>query len=75
MEGHQDANARAAVEAGAAVIIRESQLDAERLTAEVVGLLNDRARLERMSDAARKAGRPDAAKDMAREVLALGGCD
>jgi UDP-N-acetylglucosamine--N-acetylmuramyl-(pentapeptide) pyrophosphoryl-undecaprenol N-acetylglucosamine transferase len=74
MEGHQDANARAAVEAGAAVTIRESQLDAERLVAEVVGLLNDHARLERMSDAARKAGRPDAAKDMAREVLALGGC-
>jgi UDP-N-acetylglucosamine--N-acetylmuramyl-(pentapeptide) pyrophosphoryl-undecaprenol N-acetylglucosamine transferase len=74
MEGHQDANARAAVEAGAAVMIRESQLDAERLVAEVVGLLNDRARLERMSEAARKAGRPDAAKDMAREVLVLGGC-
>ena len=74
MEGHQDANARAAVEVGAAVIIRESQLDADRLTAEVIGLLNDHARLERMSDAARKAGRPDAAKDMAREVLALGGC-
>jgi UDP-N-acetylglucosamine--N-acetylmuramyl-(pentapeptide) pyrophosphoryl-undecaprenol N-acetylglucosamine transferase len=74
MEGHQDANARAAVEAGAASVIRESQLDGDRLTAEVLGLLNDRARLERMSDAARKAGRPDAAKDMARDVLALGGC-
>ena len=74
MEGHQDANARAAVEAGAAVMIRESQLDAERLTAEVVGLLNDKPRLQRMSDAARKAGRADAATVMAGEVRALGGC-
>ncbi|HET7701352.1 MAG TPA: glycosyltransferase [Candidatus Limnocylindria bacterium] len=74
MEGHQDANARAAVESGAAVVIRESQLDADRLVAEVGGLLNDRDRLARMTAAARAAGRPDAAHTMAGEILALGGC-
>ncbi|MEK7862433.1 MAG: UDP-N-acetylglucosamine--N-acetylmuramyl-(pentapeptide) pyrophosphoryl-undecaprenol N-acetylglucosamine transferase, partial [Chloroflexota bacterium] len=74
MEGHQDANARAAAEAGAAVVLRESQLDPDRLVAEVNGLLNDRARLERMTVAARAAGRPDAARQMASEILALGGC-
>lgn len=74
MEGHQEANARAAAEAGAAVVIRESQLDADHLTAVVVGLLNDPARLGRMAASAKAAGRRDAARDMAADVLALGGC-
>src|SRR6185503_8264612 len=73
MEGHQEANARAASEAGAAVVVRESQLP-DRLTTEISGLLNDRARLARMAESARKAGRPDAARDVARGVLELGGC-
>ncbi len=74
LEGHQEANARAAVESGAAVIVRESQLDPDRLVAEIAGLLNDRPRLARMADAARKAGRREAAAEIAREALALGGC-
>lgn len=74
MEGHQDANARAAAEAGAAIIIREGELDADRLTAQVTGLLNDAARLARMAQAARAAGRRDAAKDIAQELRSLGGC-
>jgi UDP-N-acetylglucosamine--N-acetylmuramyl-(pentapeptide) pyrophosphoryl-undecaprenol N-acetylglucosamine transferase len=73
MEGHQEANARAAAEAGAAVIVRESQLP-DRLVTEVSGLLNDRARLGRMAESARRAGRPDASKVIARAVLELGGC-
>jgi UDP-N-acetylglucosamine--N-acetylmuramyl-(pentapeptide) pyrophosphoryl-undecaprenol N-acetylglucosamine transferase len=73
MEGHQEANARAASESGAAVIVRESQLP-DRLTTEISALLNDRARLSRMAESARKAGRPDAAKEIARSVLELGGC-
>jgi UDP-N-acetylglucosamine:LPS N-acetylglucosamine transferase len=55
------------------VVVRESQLP-DRLTTEISGLLNDRARLSRMAESARKAGRPDAAKDIARGVLELGGC-
>ena len=74
MEGHQEVNARAAAEVGAAVVLRESQLDPDRLTAVVTGLLNDSAQLGRMTTAARNAGRRDAARDMAREILALGGC-
>ena len=73
MEGHQEVNARAASEMGAAIVVRESQLPG-RLVAEVSGLLNDRTRLARMAESARKAGRPDAAKDIARSVLELGGC-
>lgn len=72
--GHQAANARAIQESGAAEVIRETQLDAERLAAVVVGLLNDPARLARMSSAARALGRPNAAATVADELLALGGC-
>ena len=73
-EGHQEANARAIEEVGAALVIRESQLDAQRLAAEVVGLLNDPARLARMSSAAKAMGRPHAAEVVAAELLALGNC-
>jgi UDP-N-acetylglucosamine--N-acetylmuramyl-(pentapeptide) pyrophosphoryl-undecaprenol N-acetylglucosamine transferase len=71
---HQAANARAVEEVGAAVVIREALLDGERLAAVVRGLLDDPARLERMSKAAKAAGRPDAAVTIARELLRLGGC-
>ena len=72
--GHQLANARAVEEAGAAATIREGQLDAERLAAVVLGLLNDPGRLARMADAARSLGRPDAAALVADELLRLGKC-
>jgi len=74
MDAHQDANARSAVEAGAAISMRESELDADRFTAQINGLLGDAARLARMAKAARAAGRPDAAREIARDVRALGGC-
>jgi UDP-N-acetylglucosamine--N-acetylmuramyl-(pentapeptide) pyrophosphoryl-undecaprenol N-acetylglucosamine transferase len=74
MEGHQEANARAAAEAGAAVIVRESELDPDRLTAQVTGLLNDATRFGRMTQAAKNAGRRDASKVMAADIFALGRC-
>ena len=74
MEGHQDANARAMVEVNAAMSMREGELDGDRLTAKVNGLIDDPDRLRRMANAARAAGRPQAAKDIARELLALGKC-
>lgn len=74
-EAHQAANARAIAESGAAVVIQESELSAERLSAVVIGLLNDPRRLERMRVAAARAGRPDAASELAADVLRLGGCD
>jgi UDP-N-acetylglucosamine--N-acetylmuramyl-(pentapeptide) pyrophosphoryl-undecaprenol N-acetylglucosamine transferase len=73
-EAHQEANARAVVESGAASIVRESQLDAERLVAEVVGLLNDPGRMMRMSSAAKALGKPRAAEVVADELLRLGSC-
>jgi UDP-N-acetylglucosamine--N-acetylmuramyl-(pentapeptide) pyrophosphoryl-undecaprenol N-acetylglucosamine transferase len=73
-EAHQMANAQDIAERGAAIVIRESQLDADRLVAQVTGLLDDRARLARMPNAARAAGRPDAATAIAGELRKLGGC-
>ena len=73
-EAHQMANAQDIAERGAAIIIRESQLDADRLVAQVTGLLDDPARLARMAKAARAAGRPDAATAIAGELQKLGRC-
>ena len=71
---HQEANARAAAELGAAVVLREGELDGDRLVAVLNGLLDDPQRLDAMAHAARDAGRPDAATGIARDVLALGKC-
>jgi len=74
MEGHQEANARAMVETGAAISMREGELDGDRFNAQVTGLLQNADRLRRMANAARAAGRPQAARDIARDLLVLGGC-
>jgi UDP-N-acetylglucosamine--N-acetylmuramyl-(pentapeptide) pyrophosphoryl-undecaprenol N-acetylglucosamine transferase len=67
---HQTANARWMVDAGAAVLVPDAELTAQRLDDEVGALLNDPARLATMAAASRSLARPDAARDIAREVLA-----
>lgn len=74
MNAHQDANARSVAELGAALIVRESELSSGRLVAVVLDLLDHPERLARMRDAAKRAGRPEAARTIARDILALGGC-
>jgi UDP-N-acetylglucosamine--N-acetylmuramyl-(pentapeptide) pyrophosphoryl-undecaprenol N-acetylglucosamine transferase len=74
MNAHQAANARAAADLGAALILPESDLDGDRLVSIVTGLLDDPARLARMAANAKAAGRPAAAETIARAVLRLGGC-
>jgi len=68
---HQEKNARWMADAGAAVVVPDAELDAERLRREVVALLDDPARLERMSEAARGLARPGAAEHIADEVVRL----
>jgi UDP-N-acetylglucosamine--N-acetylmuramyl-(pentapeptide) pyrophosphoryl-undecaprenol N-acetylglucosamine transferase len=68
---HQTANARYMEQAGAAVVIPDSELDAPRLEREVAGLLESPQRLREMALAARAAAKPDAAEVIAREILAL----
>jgi UDP-N-acetylglucosamine--N-acetylmuramyl-(pentapeptide) pyrophosphoryl-undecaprenol N-acetylglucosamine transferase len=66
---HQSANARWMVQAGAAVLIPDAELTAPRLQAEVAGLLGDRERLAAMAAAARSLARPEAAREVAGELL------
>jgi UDP-N-acetylglucosamine--N-acetylmuramyl-(pentapeptide) pyrophosphoryl-undecaprenol N-acetylglucosamine transferase len=68
---HQSANARWTEEAGAALLVPDEELSPERLGAEVGALFGDAARLERMVAASRRLARPDAARRIAEEVLAV----
>jgi UDP-N-acetylglucosamine--N-acetylmuramyl-(pentapeptide) pyrophosphoryl-undecaprenol N-acetylglucosamine transferase len=66
---HQTANARWMVDAGAAITIPDHDLNGPRLAREVAALLADRARLAAMARASRELARPDAARDIADELL------
>jgi UDP-N-acetylglucosamine--N-acetylmuramyl-(pentapeptide) pyrophosphoryl-undecaprenol N-acetylglucosamine transferase len=66
---HQTANAEWMRAAGAATVIPDAELDAERLAAEVGAVLGDSALLEDMATAARDLARPEAARRIADEVL------
>lgn len=70
---HQDANAAELAQAGAAVVVPDSELTGQRLLETVQALLDDDERRRRMSEAALRLGRPDAAQRIAaivREVAA-----
>jgi UDP-N-acetylglucosamine--N-acetylmuramyl-(pentapeptide) pyrophosphoryl-undecaprenol N-acetylglucosamine transferase len=68
--GHQRRNAEIHAAAGAAILVEDEDLDADKLV-EVAGLLADPARHAVMSAAARDLARPDAAVAVADLVLAL----
>ncbi len=65
---HQTANAAALVRAGAAVLIPDAELDGDRLAAELLPLLDDPSKLERMGTAAHTLAQPDAADAVAELV-------
>ncbi len=67
---HQTANARWMEQAGAAVVIPDAELSAERLAHEAGELLHDRTRLAAMAHASAALARPDAAREIAGELLA-----
>jgi UDP-N-acetylglucosamine--N-acetylmuramyl-(pentapeptide) pyrophosphoryl-undecaprenol N-acetylglucosamine transferase len=67
---HQTGNARWMVDAGAAILVPDAELTAERLKTEVGALLDDPGRLARMAAASASLARPDAADEIAAEVLA-----
>ncbi len=66
---HQSANAEWMRSGGAATVIPDAELTAERLRAEVAAVLGDEARLREMAAAARRLAKPDAARRIADEVL------
>jgi UDP-N-acetylglucosamine--N-acetylmuramyl-(pentapeptide) pyrophosphoryl-undecaprenol N-acetylglucosamine transferase len=68
---HQSANARWMVDAGAAVVIADDQLTAASLARQVAVLLADRTGLAMMAAASRGLARPNAAREIAAELLAV----
>lgn len=68
---HQTANARGLVEAGAAVMMPENQLDATALAGQMAAILGDPARAGRMAAAALALGRPDATQRLVALVETL----
>ncbi|MGN2249038.1 undecaprenyldiphospho-muramoylpentapeptide beta-N-acetylglucosaminyltransferase [Frateuria sp. GZRe14] len=69
VDDHQTGNAQALVEAGAAELIQERDLDVEKLAQRLAALLADRRQLTAMAEAARTQAKPDAAATIARACL------
>jgi len=67
---HQSENARAMTEGGAALMCKDSELETGLLPL-VLALLDDPARREAMGRRAKMLAKPDAARTLARAVLAL----
>jgi UDP-N-acetylglucosamine--N-acetylmuramyl-(pentapeptide) pyrophosphoryl-undecaprenol N-acetylglucosamine transferase len=72
-DDHQARNAESLARDGGAVAVRQEAADAARIADELVRILTDDALRSRMADAARKHGKPQAAMDIARDLLDLAG--
>lgn len=70
-DNHQEINAQALVEAGAAVMIRQSNLTSDRLADELGAILGSAERRTRMEDAAGRVSRPESARDICEVCLEL----
>jgi len=73
VDDHQTRNAAYLVDGGAALLQPQSQLNPERLAAQLQSLLHEPVRLRRMAQAARRLGLPDATTrvaDICQEVIA-----
>jgi len=69
VDDHQRANAKFLVDAGAAILLPQSELSEERLAALIAGF--DRERLAAMAQRARSLARPDATETVARACMEL----
>lgn len=67
---HQTKNARSMVDNEAAKLIADNELD-KKLTDTVKNIINDEQRLKEMSKAAQTLARPNAAKEIATEIIEL----
>jgi UDP-N-acetylglucosamine--N-acetylmuramyl-(pentapeptide) pyrophosphoryl-undecaprenol N-acetylglucosamine transferase len=70
MDDHQRFNAASLADAGGAEVVLEDEASVERLTASLLSLLGDPARLAAMSAGARSAALPDATVELADMVEA-----
>lgn len=72
-DDHQTHNAASLVDVGAAIVIQERELDADRLVRDVAGLLGDREQLQRMRSNMLGAAKPRAAADIHRALSEIAG--
>ena len=72
-DDHQRRNAEAMAQAGGAICLGQPEASVERLAAELGALAADAAARSRMARAAAALGRPDAAREVARDLVALAG--
>lgn len=70
-QDHQRANAYSYSRAGGALVIEEPNLTPHVLLTEINKILGDKARMEKMGQAARSFAKPDAARSLAREIITL----
>jgi UDP-N-acetylglucosamine--N-acetylmuramyl-(pentapeptide) pyrophosphoryl-undecaprenol N-acetylglucosamine transferase len=66
---HQTANAAWMADAGAATVVEDAEMSADRLAAELGALFGDADRLAAMAAASASLAKPDAARRIADEVL------
>jgi UDP-N-acetylglucosamine--N-acetylmuramyl-(pentapeptide) pyrophosphoryl-undecaprenol N-acetylglucosamine transferase len=74
-DDHQRVNAEALARHGAAVVVEESKLEGVWLAETIAALLQDSARLQKMSQAAQELAHPNAAKDIAAMAAQLAGIE
>ena len=68
---HQRANARALEAAGAAMVLEQSTLSADRLRGAILEIVANPRKRASMAESALSRGRPDAAERIARWVLTI----
>jgi UDP-N-acetylglucosamine--N-acetylmuramyl-(pentapeptide) pyrophosphoryl-undecaprenol N-acetylglucosamine transferase len=74
-DDHQRRNAEAMEQANAAVVLEETRLDEVWLVDTIEALIQDPARLGKMSDAARAMSHPNAAKEIAELAAKVAGIE
>lgn len=70
-DNHQEHNANALAQQGAALVIREQQLSADSLVAHIVDILGDQSRWKQMAAASKAASHPEATLRLGQLVLEL----
>lgn len=70
-DNHQEKNARALSDHGAAILLLEKDLTGPKLIEQIDGILTDNSRLKEMKAASKKLGIPDAAGRMYRLIQEL----
>jgi len=68
-QNHQRANAYEYAKRGAALIIEQENLLPHLVVKEIIDLLKNKSKLEKMSEEARKFAKPGAGEEIAKEVL------